>query len=165
MRECESTHTWILSSGHSKLEAHAAKTSWWKRAVYSWIVFWREGFTTPMFGLSLVILIRPWFWHFCWLPCCIRRYRKVEMYTRKGITGQIKPNTFTADDCSAWVHMCWGDHLCPWDATGDFAPQWAVFSYHRGEFKDADIPWHSILFFFFLFKKIGRISFSPKALC
>lgn len=60
---------------------------------------------------------------------------------------EIKLNTFTADDCSAWVHMPWGDHLCPWDATRGFAPQWAVFSSHRGEFKDADIPCHSFPLF------------------
>lgn len=43
----------------------------------------------------------------------------------------IKPNTVTAYNCSAWVHVHWGDHLSPWDPTRGFAPQWAPIRERR----------------------------------
>lgn len=101
-------------------------------------VLQREGFAVPMFSVTLVILTHP-----CWLPCQIRRCRKVEIYTRKRVAEKLNGTlslqmtilhgyTCTEVTISALTRL-WRDSAARWD----------VFSSHRREFKDADIPCHS----------------------
>lgn len=103
----------------------------------------REGFTVPMFSVTLVILTHPCFWHPCWLPCQMRRCRKVEIYTRKRVAEKLN-GTLLLQMTTLHGYTCTEVTISALTRLWrNSAAQWAVFPNHRRDFKDADIPCHS----------------------
>lgn len=121
----------------------------------------REGFTVPMFSVTLVILTHPWFWHPCWLPCQMRRCRKVEIYTRKRVAEKLN-GTLSLQMTTLHGYTCTEVTSLPSWGYGEILPLSELyFPITKGSSK-------MLIFLVILFllynKKIDHISFSPKAL-